>query len=250
MPRAEASSTRYWVSGTGQQHRVRKAQFVVERLRRRDGRAGAASTCAIRSLVEVLPDEPVTSTMRALSRPATAVASAVSAAIGSATRMRRRPTGRVASTADRAALDARPPRSRGRPPARRLMARNRSPATDLAAVELHLSGYQPARLEVDQPTVDDAAISRALSGIISRSRSRPWRSPALRHRCGTHGAARASRSTVTSSKGSITPPTSWPVSWPLPAISTVSPGSASAIACSMARAPVALLDDLGTPAGR
>ena len=64
------SSTRKRVACVRAQHRVRVAEFVVERAGRRDVGPSRSSSCATRSLVDVLPDEPVMPTTVALRQPA------------------------------------------------------------------------------------------------------------------------------------------------------------------------------------
>ena len=100
----------------GAQRRVRVAELVVERLRRGDHLVGAVdaprSTAAIRSLVDVLPDEPVTPiTCRPWSRTSAVTDARASAASASSTaalsgrvvdpqqRQRRRRSGAEPSTA-------------------------------------------------------------------------------------------------------------------------------------------------------
>src|SRR3954452_3106943 len=53
---------------------------------------------------------------------------------------------------------------------------------------------------------------------------------------GLHRFSSASRATARSSNGVTTPSRSWPVSWPLPAITTTSPGCAVDTAMAMAAA--------------
>ena len=138
-PRAPISSTRKRVVVVGPQHGQRQAELVVERPGRRHGRRRrASSTCASRSLVEVLPDEPV--------MPTTATPGRRSIAARASTRERRDDVGdddvRTRHRArrqreHRAARERLRRRSRDRRGRRRRTHANTSPGLDVARVDPH-----------------------------------------------------------------------------------------------------------------
>ncbi len=106
----------------GAQHGQRQPELVVEGAEGRDGRARpSASTWASRSLVLVLPWEPVSADHADVGQAgrATCRASRPSAATGSSTTTPGRPVSREDSTAAAPAVDRRRRRSRGRRRARR-----------------------------------------------------------------------------------------------------------------------------------
>ena len=123
-------------------------------------------------------------------------------------------------------LAARPARPRRRP--RSASAANRAAVDVLAAqADEEVAGLDRARVDRRARVGPRARRRRARPARAQLARRRPaprlGRSSALmrddHRRC-------ASRATATSSNGSLRPPSnSWPCSWPLPAITTTSPGS-------------------------
>ncbi len=179
-------------------------------------RCGAISA-AISCLVEVLPTEPVTPITAASSARRQAVASVCSASSGSSATSTAPPESPSACCR----IDEHAPR------ARRQRVGGEPAAVHALAAQ---ADEQVARL--DRARVDDGA-RRPARTAARRAARRPLRRPARhprRSRAGTC-AAIASRATAESSNGSLRPfSNSWPCSCPLPAITTTSPGSASAIA--------------------
>ncbi len=122
-----------------------------------------------------------------------------------------------------------PARARRRPRARRAARRTARPAADRARVD-RARAAGPPRRRLRARTSRAAGERREPLGVPVPHPPRPR--PA--RRC---APASASRATVTSSKGTLRPPaSSWPCSWPLPAITTTSPGRASADAARSPRA--------------
>ena len=193
-----------------------------------------ASIAARMSFVDVLPVEPVTPTTAAAQlAPPRARERAAAPRSGSSAAI----TGAV-----RAGLDELPrargpdehaPRARVERGLRRSARRRRSPVQ---------ADEQVAR--ADLARVDDRAPrARARPG----SPAQPARRPPPRRTAGR--AVRSSQAPParrsTSSKGSLRPSSnSWPCSWPLPAITTTSPGAAAATASAIARAAVGLALDV------
>ena len=155
-PRAPISSTRNRVSRVGPQHRVRVAQLVVERPGRRHRRAEPGSSCAIRSLVVVLPEEPVSpTTVSSGSRSSTARASrpiAVERVVDQHHRHARRPAGCPAPPPRRPRRPRR--RSRGRRPSRRGTPRTARPGATLRESNSTAPVTTARRVGVDEPAAD------------------------------------------------------------------------------------------------
>ena len=174
------------------------------------------------SLTEVLPVEPVIPTTGQPSSRRQARASAWSAASGSSARQH--PAAAVAALARaRGATPARRPRPRRRPraPPRRTRPRRR-------ARRGRPKNRSPGPTSRESIT---ARSGRPAAPVGGRPRRRAGgRDPLGRELDQALGPAAepprsSSRATSRSSKGILRPPSnSWPCSWPLPAITTVSPG--------------------------
>ena len=150
-PRAPISTTTAWVPGSirarvrGRPTSLLNDAWLATVSRR------VARTAASRSLVVVLPLDPVTATTVAAERSRTAVPRAARAARGSATSTRG-PAKTVPSWARVAAAPARAAAAANRLPSVRLPGRatNRSPAPDLAGVDLD-PGDDRVRVGPGQP---------------------------------------------------------------------------------------------------
>ena len=181
---------------------------------RRSVRAGSR-TCASRSLVQVLPDEPVmptTATGRGRGRAA-------------------RP-GQPAQRGDDVVDDEQGAAAR----AAAAEHRHRTGGERRRRVVVPVDGGRRATRRTGRPapasreSIDDAAWTTAAAGTspastapvgtAATSRERSWRSPRLHRRAPRHSDAPGRRT------GGPRPATSCPCSWPLPATSTTSPGPA------------------------
>ena len=201
-----------------------------------------AISAAIRSFVDVLPTEPVTAITCAASSRRQARASAPSDATGCS----------AASTAP-----ASPPPAASRAqtgaastpqaPARSASAANRPPSTRSPGQrDEQVAGLDRARVDHDARRALGGAVDaahaarrrprrRSAGRSSASSRRRRVRRSCARAPAGARDARSASRATSTSSNGSLRPPAnSCPCSWPLPAITTTSPGSASSTARAIA----------------
>ena len=159
-------------------------------------------------------------------------------------RRRRTPSraGRSAAS-ERGAIASRrpPPRRRRRAPPRRTRRRRRARrggrrrGRPAAASRESITARRGV---AGPPARRDLAADRRRRSAPGRARSRP----------GRRERRSSSRATSRSSKGILRPPSnSWPCSWPLPAITTVSPGSAAAQRQRDRRPPVGLDLDLAAP---
>ena len=215
MPRALFSSTRKRVAASARSTVYGWPELVVERARRGDGRAEPRrAPAASRSLVEVLPDEPVTpTTVRRGRRRTTARGQRRERgeAVGDHDATARRPAG-CTSAATAPAGRRRRRRSRGRRRARRA-----ARGTARRARRLRESNSTGPVTRVPGSACRPAG--RRRSSAISPRVSSITRAPAVLD------ARRAAPSR--SSNGCTTPAISWPVSCPLPATSTVSPAPAA-----------------------
>ena len=156
------------------------------------------------SFVDVLPVEPTTATTCALAPRADEAARAASATSWSSGTS-------VAAPRARASLDV----------ANTGVERDEElSGADLPRVGLHASRAHPPR--------------RRRAGRDRGRRSRPRRAGSRLAASARARASRASRATSRSSNGWRTPSISCPCSWPLPAITTTSPGSARPMARSIA----------------
>ena len=203
----------------------------------RRARCGAISA-AISSLVDVLPTEPVTrdhgGAELAPPRRAPARRSAASGSSAASTAPPRQPAPRAR---------ARRARPRRPPPARR---RRTAPPSTRSPDEADEQVARPDRARVDRPRAP-ARRRRRAHELARRPRRRPARRPRRSRR---DTAASASRATATSSNGSLRPPAnSWPCSWPLPAITTTSPGCGERDRAADRRAPVDVALDVRAPPG-
>ena len=192
-----------------------------------------ASTWPSRSLVEVLPEEPVIASVQQAaaptSRACTPAASRPSASTGSATT-----TQGSASSGTGGERADRPGRGGGRQEvARRRPARRRRRRTGRRRSTARESSVTAAG------HVGVRATGQLATGQLGDLGQRQ------RDHAGAPVPARTSRSTVRSSKGCTVPATSWPVSWPLPATSRMSPGLARRDGGGDRGPPVADLVHLG-----
>ena len=223
-PRIAISSTSTWVP-SGAERMASGSPISVFQFCGLDAtiRCGEISA-VVRSLVEVFPTEPVIPITCAARSRRQARASAPSAAVGvwlSSTAPRSTSTASAAHS---------PVTSTPHAPAASAIEANEPPSTCSPGMPMKRS---PGPTSRESMTTRDGPSAARPSGC-GRSRSAPV-APAIRWSLQCFIARNASRATVTSSNGSLRPPAnSCPCSWPLPAITTTSPGPASSTACSMA----------------
>ena len=182
------------------------------------------SSAAAMSLTEVFPTDPVMPIVRAPSSRRQARARRPSASSGS--RRRQHP-----AAALRRPARPRSPGSTTTPqaPAASAAAANSPPSNELAAqAEEEVPDPDLARVDLHPP---------GGAGLAAADDLGPDRGGDPLRVEGPHPASlrSSSRATSRSSKGILRPPSnSWPCSWPLPAITTVSPGPAAASASAIA----------------
>ena len=219
-PRIASSSTRTSVPAGAASSSSGSPISVLKLAREAATVRCGAIRAAIRSFVDVFPTEPVTPITCAPSARRQPRARPPSAATGSAAARTAPPSSvrahsGVASTPHAPAASA---SAAKRPPSTRSpgIATNRSPGAIDARVDDHAR-----RTAV------------AVAQQVGAGRAGDPLGVPVPHARAT--ARNASRATATSSKGSLRPPAnSCPCSWPLPAMTTTSPGAASAIAAPIA----------------
>ena len=180
------------------------------------------------SLVEVLPVEPVTPTTCARARGASRGEplerrSGSGATITAADAHAEPPTApsTAASAASRYAGPTSTPQAPASSAPRRTARRPRSPRE----ADEQVAGADLAR--VDHGALGAGGLGRARHQLAARGRGDRAAERSITPAPAASRAWSASRATVTSSNGSLRPfSNSWPCSWPLPAITTTSPGSA------------------------
>ena len=232
-PRAPISSTRKRVRSSALEHGERQPDVVVVGPGRADRRAGRGEHLAEQVLGGGLAGGAGDRQRAQAARPP-------------AGRAPRRPAGRARRRGRRRRRTAarRPDgwSSAATAPAAAAAARKSCPSTRSPATATNRS---PAATVRESRVTAPVTAASAGAGQLAAGQLGHLGQASARSCRRSRSAARTSRRTARSSKGCTVPATSWPVSWPLPATSRVSPGPASATAAAMRVAPVADLEHLG-----